>query len=55
MICRANYKRAKQREKPSRCRCNTEAVISEATARQVNRADLRASETQKETIFNDFE
>ena len=34
MFCRASYKPARQREKPSRCLRTTQAIINEVTARQ---------------------
>ena len=51
MICRRSCKPAKRREKPSRCRCNTEAIRSEVTAGQVDHTDVQASEN---TGISDF-
>ena len=54
MLCRASVKQAKWRENPSRCQWNTEANRSEATARQMNRADVWASENIEGSYSNSF-
>ena len=51
MVCRAICKPVKGRIKPSKCHCNTEAITSEATVRQVGRADIRASENTEGSDF----
>ena len=51
MVCRASCKPAKRMEKSNSGQCNIEAIRSETTACQVNRADVRASENMERSDF----